>query len=92
MDKLKHVVDHPVPFTIAEDESKHLAEPGHRADEISMTKSHSSEKECKDGYRASEVKEKKTINEAEFQDGILPGKVITNLLEFRMTKWVKEGA
>ena len=92
--KLKHVVDHPVPLTIAEDESKHLAEPGHRAsaDDISMTKSHSSEKECKDGYRAPEVKEEKTINEEEFRDGILPGKVITNLLEFRMTKWVKEGA
>lgn len=38
VDKLKHVVDHPVPLTTAEDESKHLAEPGYRADEICMAK------------------------------------------------------
>ena len=70
-------MDHPIPLTIATEESKHSAETPH--DEISMTKSHSSGKEYKDGYGAPDVKEEKKVTEAECHSGIFPGNVITNL-------------
>ena len=83
-------MDHPIPLTIATEESKHSGETPH--DEISMTKRHSSGKEYRDGYGAPDVKEEKKVTEAECHSGIFPGNVITNLLEFRMKKWVEEGA
>ena len=96
-DKLKHALGHPIPLTAAEDESKHSTEMDCEVDEISKAPSHSSVKEDKDTkfrdkYEASEAKEARKFNETEFHDGIIPGKTITNLFEFSMRKWVKEGA
>ena len=38
------------------------------------------------------MKEDKEFDEAEFIDGVIPGKTIKNLFEFRMKKWVNGGA
>ena len=45
-----------------------------------------------DGCVASGIHEGNEFNEVEIHDGVYPGKVIANLLRFRMKKWNMEGA
>ena len=91
IDKLRYVLEHPVSLTAhaAKDECKHSTESACKDEKVA---SHSSVKECNNDCAAPEVKEKKDFNEAEFHDGLNPGKDIANLLEFRMRKWDREGA
>jgi len=95
IDKLRHVLKNPISLVDAKDENKHSA-----SKDVGMsndTESHSSAKKCNDSNctdvcDGSKVKEEKEFNEADFLDGIVPGKTIKNLLEFRMKKWANEGA
>ena len=45
-----------------------------------------------DGCVASEVHDAHEFNKDEIHDGVNPGKLIANLLQFRMKKWNMEGA
>lgn len=100
-DKLKHVLDNPIPLLAAKDESKSERTTNDTC-EVDVSKkvkgqSESSVEDYKstkfsDRCAGPEVQEGKEFSEAEIHDGLCPGKDIANLLQFRMEKWDREGA
>ena len=76
------------PLAAAKDESE-TESIALEAEEVSET--YKSTKFC-DGCVASGVHEGNEFNEDDIHDGVNLGKVIANLLQFKMKKWNKEGA
>ena len=103
-EKLKQVMVNPVPLFAAketkdESESERTASGTREIDgrEKVKVQSESSVNNYKgtkisDGCVVPEAQEGKKFVEAEIHDGLHPGKVIANLLQFRMRKWGREGA
>ena len=89
-DKLRQILVDPTPFPLAaakdESETESIALEAEEVNEI-----YKSTKFC-DGCVASGVHEGNEFNEDDIHDGVNPGKVIANLLQFKMKKWNKEGA
>jgi len=82
-DKLRQVLVDPVSLIAAKDESEtERTESDSLEDDGSEVKSNV----------ASGVQESNEFNEDKIHDGVNPGKLIANLLQFRMKKWNKEGA
>ena len=89
-DKFRQILVDPVPLIASkvesETESDTLEVNGSEVNEV-----YKSTKFC-DGCVASGVHEGNEFNEDEIHDGVNPGKVIANLLQFKMKKWNMEGA
>ena len=87
-DKLRQILVDPTPLAAAkvESETESIDAECREVNEIDK-----STKFC-DGYEASVVYEDNKFNENDIHDGVNPGKVIANLLQFKMKKWNMEGA
>ena len=100
-EKLKHVVVNPIPFIAVKDVSKseETTSDTREVDGSRKVKGQSTPSvrdykstETSECCVVPEVQEGKEFIEAEIHDGLHPGKVIANLLQFRMRKWGREGA
>ena len=92
-DKLRQVLVDPVPLIAAKDESETERTESNtlEVDGSEVNEVYKSTKFC-DECVASGVHQGSEFNEDEIHDGVNPGKIIANLLQFRMKKWNIEGA
>ena len=89
-DKLRQILIDRTPLAAAKDQSETesiaLEVEGREVNEM-----YKSTKLC-DRCVTSGIHEGNELNEDDIHDGVNPGKVIANLLQFKMKKWNKEGA
>ena len=101
-EKLKQALVNPVSLITAKNESEskrteisdtHEVSGSHKV-KVQPESSVADAKRSKltEGCAVPEVQEEKEFSDVEIHDGLSPGKVIANLLQFRMKKWEREGA